>query len=123
VKGEEFLDGSVISFFDVVGKITGGQLVLTPVVGHALTADPLAGAGIIGAIAMLLIGFDLAFHLCHCLGFMFLTQPQNLLSLLSGKNHAEKESGTCVYGASIAHSGTHYNITYILMRCSSYSLL
>ena len=69
VKGEEFLDGSVISLFDVRGEITGGQLILTPVVGHALTADPLAGAWIVGAIAMLFVGFGLAFHLCHCLRY------------------------------------------------------
>ena len=37
-------------------------------VGHALTADPLARAGIVGTIATLLIDLNMTFHLGHYLG-------------------------------------------------------
>jgi hypothetical protein len=62
VKGQEFFNRAIVGLFDVVGEITGGQLVLTPVVIDALTADPLAGARFIRAIAVFFIDRDLAFH-------------------------------------------------------------
>jgi hypothetical protein len=62
MKRKEFFHRPVIGSFDVFGKITGRQLVLGPVVSHTLTADPLAGARIVGAIAMLLVDLDLTFH-------------------------------------------------------------
>ena len=68
MKREKFLHRPVISSFDILGKITGGQLVLTPVVSHALTTDPFAGARVVGTIATLLVDLDLAFHLSHSLG-------------------------------------------------------
>ena len=59
---EEFLHGPVVGFFNILGKIAGGQLVLAPVVRDALTADPFARARVVGAIATLLVGLDTAFH-------------------------------------------------------------
>jgi len=65
MKRNEFFHGSIIFFFDVFGEITSRQLVLTPVVSHTLTANPLAGARIVRAIAVLLVSFDLTFHQSH----------------------------------------------------------
>ena len=62
MKGKEFFDGTVVGFFDIVRKVTGGQLILIAVISDALTADPFTGAGLVGTIAMLLIRLDLAFH-------------------------------------------------------------
>ena len=62
MKRQEFFHGAVVGLFDVVGEITGGQLVLAPVVSYALTADPLARTGIVRTIAAPLIDLDFAFH-------------------------------------------------------------
>ena len=62
MKRKKFFHRPVICFFDVLGKITGGQLVLTPVVSHAFTADPFPGTGLVGTVAALLVDLDLAFH-------------------------------------------------------------
>lgn len=62
MKLQKFGDRTVVGPFDLVGKITGGQLMLTPVIGHTLATNPLAGARLVGAIAVFLIDRDLAFH-------------------------------------------------------------
>ena len=62
VQGQESRDGTVVSSFNRVGKIAGGKLLLAPVIGHALAADPLPGAGFVGTIAVFLIDRGLAFH-------------------------------------------------------------
>jgi len=63
MKLQEFFYRAIIGLFNIVWKITGGQLILGPVVSHALAADSFAGAGVVGTIATLLVGLDLAFHL------------------------------------------------------------
>ena len=67
MKRNKFFYGTVVGLFDVVGKKTGRQLVLAPVVSHALAADPFAGTRVIGAIAVLLVGFGMTFHRCRYL--------------------------------------------------------
>jgi hypothetical protein len=62
VKGQVFFDRAIVGLFNVVGKITGGQLVLTAVVGDAFAADPFARAGVVGAITVFFINLGLAFH-------------------------------------------------------------
>ncbi len=62
MKGKKPLDRPVIGLFDVVWKKTGGQLVLTLVVGHTLAANPFAGTRIVGTITTFLVNLDLAFH-------------------------------------------------------------
>ncbi len=81
MKRKEFFYGPIICFFDVLGKITGRQLVLTPMVSHALTADPFAMAGVIGAIAALFVDLSLAFHLGHCQGTWLASQVPIFLFL------------------------------------------
>jgi hypothetical protein len=62
MEGKEFFYRSIVGAFNIVGKITGRQLILTSVIGYTVTADPLAGTGVVGTITTLLIHFDLAFH-------------------------------------------------------------
>ncbi len=65
MKRKKFFHGSIIRFFDIVGEITGGQLVLTSMVSHTLATDPLARAGFVGTIAAFLVDLDLTFHRRH----------------------------------------------------------
>lgn len=62
MKCKKSLNGPIICFFDILRKITGGQLILTPVVGYALTTNPFARTGVVGAIAMFLVDFGMTFH-------------------------------------------------------------
>ena len=68
MKRKEFFDGTIVCLFDIVGKITGGQLVLTSMVSHTLATDPFARARVVGAIAAFLIDLNLAFHKSYYLG-------------------------------------------------------
>jgi len=58
----EFLYGTIIRAFNIIRKITGGQLILFAMISDALAADPFTRAGFVGAIAKLLVLFDPAFH-------------------------------------------------------------
>jgi len=68
MKRKEFFDGTVVCLFDIVRKITGGQLILTSVVSYTLATDPFARARVVGAIAAFFINLDLAFHKSYYLG-------------------------------------------------------
>jgi hypothetical protein len=67
-KRKEFFYGTVVRLFDVLREITGRQLILAPVISHAIAADPFARARIVRAITAFLVNLDLAFHLCDGLG-------------------------------------------------------
>jgi hypothetical protein len=54
---QEFPDGSVIGFFYIIGKVTGGQLPLHPMVVQALTTVAFSWTSRIGTIAMFEILF------------------------------------------------------------------
>jgi hypothetical protein len=62
MKREELFHRPVECLFDILGEITGGQLVLAPVISHTFTTKTLARAGIVRTITTLLVGFDLTFH-------------------------------------------------------------
>jgi hypothetical protein len=53
----EIGDAAVVPGFDIIGKIAGRQFAMAPVVGQAVAAYPLLGAGI-GAIAHRLVLID-----------------------------------------------------------------
>jgi hypothetical protein len=70
-------EGAVVAFFYFGGKDAGGELVVFEVVGDALAALALAGAGFIGAGAGGFVGFEVAFHKIDSLVFkgVFPTSP------------------------------------------------
>jgi len=55
-------EGAVVALLHLRGEGAGGKLVEFKVVGDALAALALAGAGLISAGAAGLVGFNLAFH-------------------------------------------------------------
>jgi hypothetical protein len=55
-------EGSVPGFFGLVGKAASGKLAAFEVVADALTANPLARAGFVAAIAGFEIFFFLTLH-------------------------------------------------------------
>jgi hypothetical protein len=70
MEGKEFLHRAVVGFFNIIGKITGGQLILAPVVRDAFAADPFAGTGVVRTIAAFLVDLELAFHRQHYLRWL-----------------------------------------------------
>jgi hypothetical protein len=61
--------GAVVGLFDVGGEDAGGEFVVFEVVGDALTAFALAGAGFVGAGAAGFVGFEVTFHRINSLFF------------------------------------------------------
>jgi hypothetical protein len=55
--------GAVKGLFYIIGEDAGRQLVKLQMIGDAFTALALSGARFIGAVALQLIGFNIAFHL------------------------------------------------------------
>ena len=55
---QEFLDGSVIGFFYIIGKVTGGQFPLHTMVVQALTTVAFLRTSRIGAVAIFEILFS-----------------------------------------------------------------
>jgi hypothetical protein len=56
------LEGAVVGFLGVLREAAAGKLALPDVVLDALAADPLAGAGIVGAVAEGEVLFLFAVH-------------------------------------------------------------
>jgi len=54
--------GAVIGSFYLGGKDTGREFIILQVIGNALTAFTLSGAGLIGAVAVGFVSFNIAFH-------------------------------------------------------------
>ena len=54
--------GAVTGSFYLRGKDTGREFIILQVIGDALTALALSGAGFIGAVAAGFVGFNIAFH-------------------------------------------------------------
>jgi hypothetical protein len=55
-------EGAVEGLLYIIGEDTGGQFVELKVIGNALAALALSGAGLIGAVTPGFIGFDITFH-------------------------------------------------------------
>lgn len=65
MKRMKSLNGPVVRLLDVIGEITGRQLILAPVISNTLATDPFAGTRLVGAITTFFVGLDLAFHQSH----------------------------------------------------------
>ena len=53
---------TVVAFLDIIGKITGGQLVIPPMIGYTFTTHALPGTRFITAVTPGLIDLLLAFR-------------------------------------------------------------
>lgn len=69
----EMLKGSVIGSFGVLWEKAARQLPFLQVIGNAVAADSLAGAGFVGAAADFQVSFFFAVHNAQVLSFKYLS--------------------------------------------------
>jgi hypothetical protein len=58
----EMFKGAIVGGFGIIGEAAAGKLSHVQMIGNALTADALLGAGIIGAIASFHVFFLITLH-------------------------------------------------------------